>query len=303
MSLSVGANSNIVDLFKQRRNALQAMESAVQAGSIGDAQQSLAVVQQDTQNIQSLLGDPSGTSRDQAGNSDNNPYRATLKSDLTTLVSSVASGDLPGAQQALLQFQQDTQGFANANTNAGATASTAPPGNGQTGSQGGVIADFKALLLSALSGDVQGAQNAATSLTSDLQNNSAVPGSTTPQAVAATTTPPSTGSSSNNTFLNDLKALIDAAQSGDQNAAQQAAQQVTQDIQNAAGGTSGPSGHHHHHHHHAQGSDGANTNSVPLPGVSTSSPSPIVGSGIITIPGTATTPGTSTSDSQNAIPV
>jgi hypothetical protein len=44
MTLSVGSNSNIIDLFKQRKSALQAMESALQAGSISNAQQSLAVV-------------------------------------------------------------------------------------------------------------------------------------------------------------------------------------------------------------------------------------------------------------------
>jgi hypothetical protein len=62
MSLSVGSNSNIIDVFKHRRNALQAMETAVQAGSIDNAQQSLLQLAQDSQTIQSLLGNRSATS-------------------------------------------------------------------------------------------------------------------------------------------------------------------------------------------------------------------------------------------------
>jgi hypothetical protein len=59
-----------------------------------------------------------------------------------------------------LQSQQDKQSFADGNANA--AEQIAWQGTSQTGSSGGVIADFKALLLSALSGDAQTAQNAAT---------------------------------------------------------------------------------------------------------------------------------------------
>ncbi len=291
MSLSVGSNSNIIDVFKHRRNALQAMETAVQAGSIDNAQQSLLQLAQDSQTIQSLLGNRSATSGGQSFNSDNNPYRVTIKSDLTNLVSSVSSGDLSGAQQALLQFQQDQQGFESRDTDARASAD--PQRNSQTRSAAGVIADFKALLRAALSGDAQGAQNAATSPTNDLQNNLAVQGATTAQALTPATTTASSGSSSNNSFLDNLRALIDAAQSGDQNGARQAAQQLTLDIQNTVGGTNGPRARHHHHH---DDRGGANANNLLSTVVPSTSSSPVGTS----TDGMSSTPGTSTSDPQNS---
>jgi hypothetical protein len=206
-----------------------------------------------------------------------------------------------------LQFQQDKQSFADGNGNA--TEQIAWQGTRQTGSSGGMIADFKALLLSALSGDAQSAQNAATALSDDLHNNSAAEGLITPQTTAATTTTALSRSASDNTFLNDLKTLIDAAQSGDQSGAQQAAQQVTQDIQNSAAGTSGtsgPSGHQHHHRHHGGGGDSADVDNSSSSVISNSA-SPVTvssaDSDALSTLGTSSTPGSSASDRQNSTPL
>jgi ribosomal protein S20 len=287
MSLSaVGSNANVVDLFKQRRNAMQAMEAAVQQGSIEAAQQNLATVQQDSQNIQSILDNSNGSS-------DTNPYRSTLKTDLTNLTNSVASGDIASAQTALSQFQQDKQAFEGG---AGSPSSTPWQGDSATGQPNSILGDVQSLFLSALSGDAAGAQNAATSLTNDLKNAAGVPVAPASQASSSTTSQPTTASSASNSasaFLNDLKSLIDAAQSGDTNGAQQAALKLAADSQNAIGGPSGATGHHHHHHHHHQeeSSDSASfANTTPLSETvegATSSASSSVADSATTIPRTS----------------
>jgi hypothetical protein len=288
MSLSaVGSNANVVDLFKQRRNAMQAMEAAVQQGSIEAAQQNLATVQQDSQNIQSILDNSNGSS-------DTNPYRSTLKTDLTNLTNSVASGDIASAQTALSQFQQDKQAFEGG---AGSPSSTPWQGDSAMGQPNSILGDVQSLFLSALSGDAAGAQNAATSLTNDLKNAAGVPVAPTSQASSSTTSQPTTASSASNSasaFLNDLKSLIDAAQSGDTNGAQQAALKLAADSQNAIGGPSGATGHHHQHHHHHQeeNSDSASfANTTRLSETvegATSSASSSVADSATTIPPTST---------------
>jgi ribosomal protein S20 len=231
-ALGSNTNNSVLELLKARRDAMKAMEAAVQSGDIKSAQQNLATVQQDTQNIQSATG----TSDTQQ---DTNSYRSVMKTDLSNLMNAVQGGDLGASQSALQTFQQDRAAIAGPSPNDVVS---------NTSSQTDNLNDLQSLLQASASGDSSGLQNAATALQKDLQSFSdAETSSSTQTADAATAT------SQPNPFLNDLKALIDAATSKDTAGMQSAAKNLAQDIQNAAGATSSGQvgGHHHHHHHHS----------------------------------------------------
>ena len=295
---SLSSNAPILDLFKQRRDAMQSMESAVQSGDLTTAQQSLSQVQAATQTLQGGQNQQSPSD-----GAPNNPYASTLKADLTSLMSAVQSGDLAGAQSALQQFQTDkgnapwmsnaTQSQSQNGSNpssapsflealakgsqSGASglatflqADAVPPSGGASNSgttgSNSFITDFTSLLSALSSGNTSGAASSAATLQNDLQS---LLGSTSSPTAASG---PSAGNSSS--FLTDLQSLIGAAQSSNTAGAQQAAGNLASDLQNAIIGLINQAGG-HHHHHHGMPAPAANssTQSAPAtPGASASDP-------------------------------
>jgi hypothetical protein len=264
-SLSSSSNNSILALFKQRRDAMTAMEAAVQSGDIQTAQQDLATVQQDSHNIQSATG----TSSNQQ-----NPYQSTMKTDLTNLMNAVQSGDISTAQSALQTLQQDSQ-TADPDGNNSTSGSAS-----QSGSQ--FLNDLTNLLTAVTSGNTSAAQSAASALEQDVQvafgattpstsadtassnSTDSTSTGTTSSGTATTASTSSTSGQSQNSFLNDVQALITAAESNDTAGAQTAAQNLAQDIQNAINGSTDDQveGHHHHHHHHGQLASANSTSST-----------------------------------------
>lgn len=231
------------------RDAKKAMEAAVQSGDIKAAQQNLATIQQDTQSLQSARG--TGDAQQ-----DSNPYRSVLKTDLSNLMAAVQQDDIGAAQSALQTFQEDRQSLLAPNTND--VASSSP-----SSTDSPFLDDLKTLLDSALSSDASGVQNAATALQKDLQAAFGVATPDSSQSAAIT----SASDQPQNSFADDMKALIDAAQSGDTTGAQTSAKKLAQDIQNAVGAVSGGrvGGHHQHHHHHSTEAESAANNPAATP--------------------------------------
>lgn len=232
-ALGSGSNASIIQLFKQRRAAMQDLESAVKSGDIKTAQSSLATLKQaDT-------GDQSG-----AAGSGNNPYRSAMKSDLSVLMQAVDKGDLGAAQAALQTLDKDREA---------AAPPAAPPSLADAlgGSDSTFLTDLKSLIGAAQSGDTGSVQRAMTALQSDLQSLLTSGGDNTGAAASdAQTGQPS--------FVDDIKSLLDAAKSSDTKGMQDAAKKIAADIQNAvAQAQGGPqqAGGHHHHHHHAKPGD------------------------------------------------
>ena len=137
------------NVYKQKRQDFKALESAVQSGDLNGAQQALASFQQDIQNIQSARGTSSNNS---AGTYSQNP----AKNDFASLLSSVQSGDLTGAQSALASLQQARGAQFGAASN-----------NGQSQFQN----DLSSLVSSVQSGDITGAQKSLTALQSDAKTS------------------------------------------------------------------------------------------------------------------------------------
>ena len=241
MDLSaLGSNSDnsIFDVLKQRREAMQAMEAAVQCGDIQTAQQNLATVQQNTQGIQAATGN---------SNTQQNPYQSTLKTDLSNLINAVQGGNIGTAQSTLQTLQQDSQAIADPGPNNVASNQPNSP----------FLNDLTNLLNSVVLGDSTGVQTAATALQQDLQ---AVFG-TTPPPSTQTTSASTTSDRSQNSFVNDLQALISAAGANDATGMQTAAKNLAQDIQSAVDGAASDqvAGHHHHHHQSAAAANAATT--------------------------------------------
>lgn len=240
-ALGSGSNASIIQLFKQRRAAMQELESAVKSGDIKTAQSSLATLQQaDT-------GDQSG-----AAGSGDNPYRSAMKSDLSVLMQAVDKGDLGAAQAALQTLDKDRE----------AAAPPAPPpslADALGGSDSTFLTDLKSLIGAAQSGDTGSVQKAMTALQSDLQSLLTNGGDNTGAASSDT----QTGQPS---FVDDIKSLLDAAKSGDTKGMQDAAKKIAADIQSAvtqAQGGPQQAGGHHHHHHHAKPPESADASSTP----------------------------------------
>ena len=138
---SLGPNPLVNDLFKQRRDAMKAMEQAVQSGNMAGAQQDFSLARQATQSLQAIAPSSSST-----------PPSGTLSTDMGNLTSAVQSGDLSAAQAALSQYKSDKTA---------AAASTASAGNS-------FAADLQSLLAAAQSNDPAAALKAAQALQTDL---------------------------------------------------------------------------------------------------------------------------------------
>jgi ribosomal protein S20 len=243
-ALGADPNSSIFDLFKQRRDALKAMEAAVQSGDLQGAQQNLAAMQQDTQGIEAATG---------TSESQQNPYQSTLKTDLSNLTSAVQAGNIGSAQSALRTLQQDSPA---------SEVGTNDPAPNQASSP--FLNDLTNLLNSLVAGDPGGVESAATALQQDIQAAfgttapSTQPNTTSANTTLANTTPANIASTtsdpSQNSFLTDLQALIAAAASNNTAGVQSAAKNLAQDIQSAVDGAASGQvgGHHHHHHHHSE---------------------------------------------------
>ena len=232
---AVGASMTTLDLFKQRRNDISAMESAIQAGDLTTAQQSLAALQQTTQSATAAL------SADGSLSSSGNPFTDAIKNDLTTIMNAVQAGDLNGAQTGLVQLQADQKAVLSNTTGSsqGAVGAT----SADTSSQDAFTADLSALFSAVSTGNPSAMQSTATTLQSDLQTLLGSQSATSAQIASSAASNAPTSAS---ILLNDLQSLISAAQSGDTSGAQQAMQNLAKDAQGAAASSSG--GHHHHHH-------------------------------------------------------
>jgi hypothetical protein len=138
---------------------MKAMESAVQSGDMAGAQQALAAMQTDTQNLQSALGGG-------AGEDGSNPYQSSVRTDLTRLVVAAQSGNM-GTQTSLtidIELGGDTPSFADNMQGGGAAgqSSSSTP-------QDPFLSDLQSLISAVQSGDMSGAKTAATALQNDMQ--------------------------------------------------------------------------------------------------------------------------------------
>lgn len=212
-SVGSAADTWLIDLLKQRRDALQATEQATQSNNAAAQPGSIAVQQTGTS---SAGGDPGGRSGDFLSR--------TLKLDLSALVEAIQSGNIKNAQT----------------TSTGGAPSESPSATGSS-SGSPFVDDLKSLLSSVLSGDQIGVHIAGLALQSHLQSALGTDG-------ASPTMTDLAGATAQDPFITDLQTLISSAASGDLTGAQKAAQNVASDIQGAFGGVGGA---HHHHHHHA----------------------------------------------------
>jgi ribosomal protein S20 len=103
-SVSSGVSSSspfqVSSLWRQRRQDLKTMESAVQAGDLTSAQQALAAFQQDQQALQSARS--AAGAQGQGFQSQNQ-----FQTDLAAFTTAIQSGDLQSAQTALSTLEQD----------------------------------------------------------------------------------------------------------------------------------------------------------------------------------------------------
>jgi hypothetical protein len=213
-AVSSNSNNAIVEVFKQRRVAMQAMDPGLQSGEIKAAQQKLAAVQQDTPTIQPAAG---------TWDTQQNPWQSKLRTDLSSLTSGVQEGDIGTAQWTSQTLQEGSQEI------------TAPGPNAAASN----IADqastpFLNDLMQLLNSVVSGVQSAATALQQDLQTVFGTAASGNTQATSAS----SASGPSQNAFINDLQALIAAAGSNNATGMQTAAKNLAQDIQGAMAGAS-----------------------------------------------------------------
>lgn len=247
-ALSSGSSQSLIEEMKERRAALKAMEEAVRTGDLASAKKSLATLQ----STSSKDGSNAATDADDASN----PFRATMKADLSALTAAVAKGDLSGAQSALQTLDADKAKFT-------------PPSFAQyegtddtqgTG-QGGFLDDLQSLLKAVKSGDSDGVKLALASLQNDLQSFMTQADTQANAGTDATADATQAGSTttSQSSFADDIKALMDAAKSGDTKAMQEAARKVAGSIDDALA----PSGTHHGHHHmHAASTDTSDTDAA-----------------------------------------
>jgi len=241
----VQINSNIgsqdQQLWRTRHQSIEDMVKNVQAGNMPAAQQALSQVQQADQSLGISEGGSSSTSSTLT-------TLARSKMNLSSLMTAVQSGDLTSAQTAWQNIQ----------ANSSASGYQKEDQDGDQGNNG-MAKDISSLLTAVNSGDASGMQSAATAVAKDLQSLLGT------QTASTTGTPPatqpvtnSTTSSSTNSLVDDLNALVSAAQKGDTTSAQAAEQKLVQDLQGSAPAVGAAAlqqvgGHHHHHHHHAAG--------------------------------------------------
>ena len=105
-ALSTGSDQSLIELMKERRAALKAMQEAVRSGDIASAQKSLATLKSTSPDATSGTTAASPTTGDAT-----NPFRTTMKADLSNLTAAVEKGDLAGAQSALQTLDTDKAQF------------------------------------------------------------------------------------------------------------------------------------------------------------------------------------------------
>ncbi|RTL65965.1 MAG: hypothetical protein EKK41_19555 [Hyphomicrobiales bacterium] len=228
-ALSSGSSQSLIEQMKERRAALQAMQDAVRTGDLATAKKSLATLQSTSAGTAASDGDADDTA---------NPFRTTMKADLSALTAAVEKGDLTGAQSALQTLDADKAKFTPPSF-----AQYEGTDDTQSGGQGGFLGDLQSLLKAVKSGDSDGVKMALASLQNDLQ--SFMTQTDASADTTATGTQSDTSISGTSSFADDIKALMDAAKSGDTKAMQEAARKIGEGIDNALS----PSGVHHGHHH------------------------------------------------------
>ena len=107
-SINSGANpayqAGPSGLFKQARQDFKAIENAVQSGDLAGAKQAVATFQQDQQNIHNARGAAGGPSQSPQPDSQ-------FKNMVSSLLTSIQSGDLTSAQQSLSAVQANMKAF------------------------------------------------------------------------------------------------------------------------------------------------------------------------------------------------
>ncbi|MDB5593447.1 MAG: hypothetical protein JWM36_408 [Hyphomicrobiales bacterium] len=167
-----------------------------------------------------------------------NPFRATMKNDLSALMRAVQAGDPARSQAAPPTLKPDLAALP--------SSATSPVSGNHGPTAGAVLQDLANVLKAVGSGDATVAQSAATALQADIRS---VLGAIAPSGPA--------GSPKGN-FVSDLGLLISSAQSGDVSSAQKAAANLASDLQKAIGSPDrGHDGHHPHHKANAQPADPA----------------------------------------------
>lgn len=229
------------DILRQRRAALEQMEAAVQSGDMKTAQESLATVKK--LSVSAAASEGAG---DAVGDSDGNPFRATMKADLSALEFSVPAGNFIDAQEASYNLAVSNYDL---DVSKAASEPQDPAKNDDPGAA--LATDMINLIDAVLKGDAQATQKAATALQSDL-TNALEPA---PEAALGTGDGPvyeeSQSAAGQSSLIDDLKALLAAGKGTDANATQQAAQKFLQNLQQAAGAVQGGGQHHQGHHAHA----------------------------------------------------
>ena len=174
--------------------------------------------------------------------------QSTFLSDLNTLLTAVQSGDTATAQTAANTLVSDLKSQADSSQALPPIQDNAP---GHWGGRGGSFrSNLATLIQSVQSGDMTGAQSAATALQNEINGTASAAASASSTAAATTTATASTSSASasstsstastsgssgtQSTFLADLESLLSAVQSGDATASQTAAGTVMDDLKNQA---------------------------------------------------------------------
>src|SRR5882672_6451157 len=107
-SINSGANpayqSGPSSLFKQVRQDFKAIENAVQSGDLASAKQAVSAFQQDQQNLQNARGVAGGPNQSPQPDSQ-------FKNMVSSLITSIQSGDLTSAQQSLSAVQANMKAF------------------------------------------------------------------------------------------------------------------------------------------------------------------------------------------------
>ena len=102
MSLSGITGVGLTSIYAQQRQDFQTLARAVSAGDISQAQQALSAFQGNTQATLATTSSSEQTSQSGSG------LGVQIKTDFSSLLSAVQSGDITGAQKALASLQQDS---------------------------------------------------------------------------------------------------------------------------------------------------------------------------------------------------
>jgi len=237
-----GSQSQLYQLLSQRNKSVQEMVDSIQQGSISTAQAALNQIQQTNKS----LGVDDNTDASASGTTSVSAGLSPMKTDLTAMMSAVQSGDLTSAQTAWKQMQSDMASGSMPPPPPGPPPSSGTSTDSTSGDSDTATDDLSKLLDAVKSGDTDAMKTSATAFAQDLQN---ILGTSSTSSTASTSTD---ASSTGNPILDDLNALVQAAQSGDTNAAQTAQQKLQSDMQ-ASEQASGAGHAHGYHHHHGGG--------------------------------------------------